>query len=81
MTQTKEADRAGRRVYEYVAEDGTVYYSFTRHPTMVVPTQRLYLQSRLGNHLLNFLVKMRHRGDELTAEGRVGSHTSTKETP
>ena len=65
MSTVKLADLPGKRVYEYVAEDGTVFYSFTRSSTKVVPVQRLYLQSRLGTHLLNFLVKMRQRGEAI----------------
>jgi len=65
VSQRKQADLPGKRVYEYVAEDGTVFYSFTRMPTKVVPAQRLYLQSRLGVHLLNFLVDMRRKGEAL----------------
>lgn len=67
MSQEKQAAETGKRVYEYVADDGTVFYSFTRYDTMVVPARRLYLQSRLGTHLLNFLVRLRHRGEELAA--------------
>lgn len=65
MVTDKQASIPGKRVYTYVANDGTVFYSFTRYPTKVVPIQRLYLQSRLGTHLLNFLVRVRHRGESL----------------
>lgn len=61
----KQASLPGTRVYEYVAEDGTVFYSFTRTDTKVVPVQRLYLQSRLGTHLLNFLIEMRRKGEAI----------------
>jgi len=66
--QTKEAAVKGRRVYEYVAADGTVYWSFTRHKQTVSPPKRLFLQSRVGTHLINFLTELRQRGDELAQE-------------
>jgi hypothetical protein len=65
----KEAFIKGTRVYEYVADDGTVFYSFHRYPSKVLPPKRLFLQSRLGDHLNNFLVKLRHRGEDLAREG------------
>ena len=66
MSQEKRAVLPGKRMYEYVADDGTVFYSFHRFPSKVMPPIRLYLQSRLGTHLANFLVKLRRRGEELT---------------
>jgi len=47
------------RVYTYVGQDGTVYYSFTRKPKVVTPSQVLTLESRLGIHLENFVPKLR----------------------
>ena len=58
----KQAAEYGRRVYEYVADDGTVYWSFDKHPQTVSPPKRLMLQSRVGKHLINFLNQMRRRG-------------------
>ena len=68
MSHEKQADSVGKRVYTYVGDDGVVFYSFHRYSTMVVPPLRLYMRSRLGEHLLNFLVKMRSRGGELMGE-------------
>lgn len=59
----------GRRVYEYTGSDGATYYSFTRQPDTVSPPIRLRLKSKLGTHLVNFLVKLRRLGVELDNEG------------
>ncbi len=50
------------RVYEYMDADGTVYWSFTRHPSVVSPPTRLVLQDRKGTVLGRFLVKLRMQG-------------------
>jgi len=55
----------GQRVYEYQDDEGVVYYSFTRAPTVVSPPKRLYLQSRVGTHIINFLTKLRRLGEAL----------------
>jgi hypothetical protein len=68
VSQEKQADVPGKRVYEYVSEDGTVFYSFTRTDTVVVPAQRLYLRSRLGTHLLNFVFNLRRKGEALARD-------------
>ena len=43
-----------RRVYEYVDQDGNVFYSFSRLP-MVSVARRMTLQTRVGVHFQNFL--------------------------
>ena len=53
----------GQRVYEYVDSDGITYYSFTRRPNTLTTAVQLRLVSKLGTHLLNFLVKLRRLGD------------------
>lgn len=50
------------RVYEYMDADGTVYWSFTKHPNVVSPPTRLVLQDRKGTMLGQFLVKLRLQG-------------------
>lgn len=50
------------RVYEYVDVDGTVYWSFTKHPSVVSPPIRLVLQDRKGTMIGQFLVKLRQQG-------------------
>lgn len=59
----------GQRVYEYEGSDGATYYSFTRQEDTVSPPIRLRLKSKLGTHLVNFLVKLRRLGAELDGEG------------
>jgi hypothetical protein len=61
----KQAFIKGQRVYEYVADDGTVYWSFTKHKQTTSPPKRLILQSRVGKHITNFLVELRQRADAL----------------
>lgn len=58
-TRRKVSAAFGRRVYEYHDDEGNVYYSFSKAPSSISPTKRLYLQSRLGTHVINFLVKLR----------------------
>lgn len=57
----KQAD-ARARVYTYTAQDGTVYYSFSRKPKVITPSQILTLESRVGTHLENFIPKFRREG-------------------
>lgn len=52
---------AGQRVYEYVDEDGNIYYSFYRHPHKVTEPKRLFLVSRVGTHILNFIIALKRR--------------------
>lgn len=56
------------RVYKYVSGDGTVYWSFEKHPQTVSPPKRLVLQDRLGVPLFAFLNRVRRQGLELTSE-------------
>lgn len=49
----------GKRVYEYTDPDGVVYYSFYRTTNMVNPPKRLTLKSRIGEHLMNFMSRLR----------------------
>lgn len=62
--QTIEA-ALGRRVYEYVDTNGIVYYSFTKHEATLSNPIRLRLKSKIGVHLVNFLVKLRQAGKAL----------------
>lgn len=64
MTLVKKSARPGTRVYEYEDEQGNVYYSFTRSVGRITPPTRLFLRSRIGTGLINFLVEMRRRGVE-----------------
>lgn len=49
-------------IYEYVADDGTVYWSFSQHAALVSPPKRLVLQSRKGTVLWQFLAALRMQG-------------------
>lgn len=52
----------GRRVYEYEGSDGVIYYSFNRQTTTFSDPVRLKIKSRIGTHLVNFLVRLRRLG-------------------
>lgn len=70
MSSTQRSIEAaiGKRVYEYVGSDGTIYYSFTKHPATLSSPTRLRLKSRIGTHLVNFLTALRHVGALLGVE-------------
>jgi len=50
---------SGKRVYEYTDPDGRVYWSLYRSENIVNPPKRLTLKSRIGEHLTNFLARLR----------------------
>lgn len=50
------------RLYEYIADDGTIYWSQTQNPTLVSPPTRLLLQDRRGLVLGQFLMRFRTDG-------------------
>lgn len=56
---------AGRRVYTYIDDDGNTYWSFYKSEVMVRPPARLILQSRIGQHFVNFLVSLRRKAEAL----------------
>ncbi len=58
MKRTLEA-ATGKRVYEYTDPDGVVFYSFHRTANIVNPPKRLTLKSRIGEHLMLFLARVR----------------------
>jgi hypothetical protein len=60
------------RVYEYVANDGTVYWSFTKHNQTITPPTRLVLQNRLGRLLSQFTLFLRKQGKALDSEEDAG---------
>lgn len=73
MSDKKTAGVASRRVYSYVAEDGTVFYSFTKMRQTVSTGKRLVLQSRNGIPLLPFMVFMREQAIQLDNEAKEAS--------
>lgn len=50
---------SGDRVYEYVDNEGVVYYSFHRSANIINPNRKLVRTSWVGEHLLNFLARLR----------------------
>ena len=49
-----------KRMYEYIADDGTVFWSLTKKPSMVSPPTRLLLQDKKGLLLGQFVVQLRY---------------------
>lgn len=64
-----------KKVYSYVAEDGTVFWSFTKLSQTVSPTKKLTIQSRAGTPLVPFLIFLRDLATE-SAEDEVESSGS-----
>ncbi len=62
----------GQRVYEYRDDNGVVYYSFTRAPSVITPPKRLHLKSRVGTHLVNFLTRLRRLSETHGTGGDAG---------
>lgn len=52
------------RVFEYVANDGTTYWSFTRSDRLISPLQRLVLQDRLGVPVPLYAARLRTMAQE-----------------
>ena len=66
MAEKKQASGLSRiRVYEYQDGEGNIFWSFTKFSSLVSPPVRLTLQSRLGTHVINFLVELRRRAESL----------------
>ena len=60
MSSPKEAaSQKGQRVYEYRDQDGNVFWSFHRFPSVVTHSRTLSLQSRLGSHFDGFISELR----------------------
>jgi len=59
----------GQRVYEYVDDEGTTYYSFTRATNIISPPKRLRMQGRVGVHLINFLTRLRRLSEAVQGPG------------
>lgn len=56
----KNASLQDVRVYEYEDENGVLYWSFTPPETLIPVALRLRSRSRIGTHLINFIVSLRH---------------------
>jgi len=63
VTASKEAAvTKGRRVYEYTDQDGNVFWSFEKFPSVVKHARTLTLGDRVGTHFDSFLSELRaHR--------------------
>jgi len=77
MVDEKTAGVASRRVYSYVADDGTVYWSFTKKKQTISSGQRLVLQSRNGSPLLPFMSYMREQATSIDKEASADVNDDT----
>ena len=80
MVDEKRAGVGNRRVYSYVANDGTVFYSLTKTKQTVSTGQRLVLQSRLGTPLLPFMSYMREQAASMDKEASTEDDTQLEKT-
>jgi len=56
----KEAAVAkGLRVYQYTDQDGRIYWSFEKLPSIVTHSRSLTLGDRVGTHFDNYLAELR----------------------
>jgi len=51
-----------KRIYSYKGDDGVSYWSFTKKPITTTPPIRLTLQSKIGEHLVIFLTRLKRLG-------------------
>jgi hypothetical protein len=49
----------GQRIYEYTDQDGNVFYSFHRFPSVVTHSRTLTLGDRIGTHFDSHLSDLR----------------------
>lgn len=49
----------GKRVYEYTDQDGNVFWSFQKFPSVVTPSRIMTIGDRVGTHLENHLSELR----------------------
>ena len=49
----------GQRVYEYEDQDGNLFWSFHRFPSVVTPSRTLSLKDRVGTHFDGYLSDLR----------------------
>lgn len=55
----KGAVTKGLRIYEYTDQDGNVFWSFEKFPSVVKHARTLTLGDRVGTHFDNFLSELR----------------------
>lgn len=53
------APSRGRRVYEYTDQDGNVFWSFDKFPSVVTHSRTLTLGDRVGTHFDNYVAELR----------------------
>lgn len=82
MDSPKEAAISkGQRIYEYTDQDGHVFWSFHRFPSVVTHSRTLSLRDRVGAHFDSYLSDLRALRRIIVEEekekelGRVGTVT------
>ena len=66
------------KIYEYVGDDGTTYWSFTRSARLVSSPMKLTLQNRIGVPVVNFANKLRNLGNFLITDAETDPNTSVE---
>lgn len=63
------------RIYEYIADDGTIYWSLKKSAQIVSPPTRLLLQEKKGTIVGQFIAQLRIRALALQKPNGSGSTT------
>jgi hypothetical protein len=49
----------GLRIYQYTDQDGNVFWSFEKFPSIVTPSRVMTIGDRVGTHFDNYLSELR----------------------
>lgn len=49
----------GLRIYQYTDQDGNVFWSFEKFPSVVTPSRVMTIGDRVGTHFDNYLSELR----------------------
>jgi hypothetical protein len=59
-TTTRDAAVSkGLRIYQYTDQDGHVFWSFEKFPSIVTPSRVMTIGDRVGTHFDNYLSELR----------------------
>lgn len=56
---TKTAVTKGHRIYQYTDQEGRIFWSFEKFPSVVTHSRTLTLGDRVGTHFDNYLADLR----------------------
>lgn len=55
----KTAASKGNRIYQYTDQDGRIFWSFEKFPSVVTHSRTLTLGDRVGTHFDSYLAELR----------------------